>query len=211
MSGAPLGIGNTMDGARPDSECGSDSGKAANGGSAERGAAGGTPQGESLPDGSIERRRTLHDDRDEIESAVAELLEALGGLGFDEGSAFAVRLSVEEAINNGFRHGNKSDPSKLVHLHWRATPNSVQLEVRDEGEGFDPGAVPDPTAEENLEIPSGRGLMLMRAYMNEVEYVEPGNRVRMNFQRPPDEPAPEPGPDSSPEWGPDSAPRPESG
>lgn len=186
-----------MDGARPDSECGSDSGKAprgGDGGSADRGAAPGASP--DSPGGDlIERRRTLHDDRDEIESAVTELLEALGGLGFDEGSAFAVRLSVEEAINNGFRHGNKSDPTKLVHLHWRASSDTVHVDVRDEGEGFDPGAVPDPTAEENLEIPSGRGLMLMRAYMSEVEYVEPGNRVRMVFQRTPEEPPPDAAPD----------------
>lgn len=125
----------------------------------------------------------LREDRDQIEAAVTGLLESMVRLGFDESSAFAVRLAVEEAINNGFRHGNKSHPDKVVRLAWRATPEHVELQVTDEGEGFDPGAVPDPTAEENLEIPSGRGLMLMRAYMSKVEYVEPGNCVRMEYRR----------------------------
>jgi len=130
----------------------------------------------------------LREDRDRIEAAVTEILDAMVRMGFDESSAFAVRLSVEEAINNGFRHGNKSNPDKVVRLEWRATPEQVELQVSDEGEGFDPGAVPDPTAEENLEIPSGRGLMLMRAYMSKVEYVQPGNVVRMEYRRTVEEP-----------------------
>jgi len=63
-------------------------------------------------------------------------------------------------------------------------PTGIELEVTDEGEGFDPGSVPDPTAEENIEIPSGRGIMLMRAYMTSVEYVAPGNRLRIVYRKP---------------------------
>jgi len=129
------------------------------------------------------RVAVLRDDRDQVETAVAELLDAMSRLGFDEGSSFAVRLALEEAINNGFRHGNKSHPDKVVRLQWEADPKHIALQVSDEGEGFDPAAVPDPTAEENLEIPSGRGLMLMRAYMSEVEYLQPGNCVRMVYER----------------------------
>ncbi len=55
--------------------------------------------------------------------------------------------------------------------------------VQDEGVGFDPAAVPDPTRPENVDIPSGRGIMLMRAYMTEVEFDPPGNRVRMTYRR----------------------------
>jgi len=131
----------------------------------------------------VRHTAVLKDDREQVEIAVSELLETMARLGFDDGSAFAVRLAVEEAINNGFRHGNKSHPGKVVRLQWEADAAHIVLQVTDEGEGFDPGAVPDPTAEENLEIPSGRGLMLMRAYMSEVEYVEPGNRVRMVYER----------------------------
>jgi serine/threonine-protein kinase RsbW len=60
----------------------------------------------------------------------------------------------------------------------------LEIEVEDQGEGFDPRSVPDPTAEENIEIPSGRGIMLMRAYMTSVEYLPPGNRLRIVYDRP---------------------------
>ena len=138
-------------------------------------------EGHKPPPKPAKRRQTLHDVREQVEGAMSEFLDTLRTLGYDEGSVFAIRLALEEAINNGFRHGNKSDPAKVVRLDWSATEQRVQIEVEDEGEGFDPGAVPDPTAEENIEIPSGRGLMLMRAYMSEVEYVDPGNRVRLVF------------------------------
>jgi serine/threonine-protein kinase RsbW len=59
----------------------------------------------------------------------------------------------------------------------------VAIVVEDEGVGFDPAAVPDPTRPENVDIPSGRGIMLMRAYMTEVEFDPPGNRVRMTFKK----------------------------
>jgi serine/threonine-protein kinase RsbW len=59
----------------------------------------------------------------------------------------------------------------------------VFVAVEDEGEGFDPGSVPDPTDDANIEIPSGRGLMLMGAYMSEIRYVPPGNRVEMIYRR----------------------------
>jgi serine/threonine-protein kinase RsbW len=56
--------------------------------------------------------------------------------------------------------------------------------VEDEGPGFDPATIPDPTEDENLEIPSGRGVMLIKAYMTEVEYVPPGNLLRMTYRKP---------------------------
>lgn len=131
------------------------------------------------------KRYVIHDVREQIEAAQADLLADLERYGFDEASCFAIRLALEEAMVNAFRHGNKSDPEKRVTIEWEASPERVILHVEDEGDGFDPESVPDPTAEENLEIPSGRGLMLIRAYMTEVEYSELGNRVSMTFDRQP--------------------------
>ena len=90
---------------------------------------------------------------------------------------------MEEAVSNGIHHGNRRDPAKVVRVECRIDAESVQIAVEDQGEGFDPKAVPDPTDEANLEIPSGRGIMLMGAYMSEVRYVPPGNRVEMTFLR----------------------------
>ena len=87
---------------------------------------------------------------------------------------------------NAFRHGNRGAPGKVVEFRCDINHERAEFEVRDEGEGFDPSGVPDPTADENLEIPSGRGLMLMRAYMSEVEHVPPGNALRMVYKNGPD-------------------------
>ena len=113
----------------------------------------------------------------------AAFFEALKNRGYDEGQIFAIRLAVEEAIANGFRHGNEGDPGKTVKIVHAIAESELAISVEDEGTGFDPEAVPDPTEDANLEIPSGRGLMLMRAYMTEVNVIPPGNRIEMRFQR----------------------------
>ena len=68
-------------------------------------------------------------------------------------------------------------------LEYAADAERVVIDVQDEGLGFDPRSVPDPTRPENLDIPAGRGIMLMRHYMSEVEFTVPGNRVRMRLVR----------------------------
>ncbi len=92
---------------------------------------------------------------------------------------FAVRLAVEEALANAIKHGNRLDPEKTVTVRFSIEPEKVQLIVTDQGMGFDPAAVPDPTTDEHLEDPSGRGITLMHAYMDEVVYNSRGNEVRM--------------------------------
>ncbi len=96
---------------------------------------------------------------------------------------FGVHLAVEEALVNAIRHGNRLDASKQVRVACRMTPDLVRIEITDEGEGFDPSAVPDPTDPANIEAPSGRGLMLMRSFMSRVEYNDVGNEVVMEKER----------------------------
>ena len=93
---------------------------------------------------------------------------------------FSIKLALEEALINAIKHGNQMDRSKKVRVLYRVAPGRFDVEVRDEGPGFDPGDVPDPTAVENLERPCGRGLMLMRHYMSEVVYSRNGNSVTMS-------------------------------
>src|SRR5262249_45356542 len=92
-----------------------------------------------------------------------DVFAALTGAGYSPGDCFAVRLALEEAIVNGLRHGNGGDPSKCVRVRYRVTPEAVLAEVEDEGPGFDPDGLPDPTLPENLEKASGRGLQLLRS------------------------------------------------
>lgn len=106
-----------------------------------------------------------------------QILRQLEELQFAEHDLFGVRLALEEALVNAIKHGNRLDPSKTVRVQWLIDHERVVIEIEDEGEGFDPGEVPDPTADENLERPCGRGIHLMRAFMTSIEYYDRGNRV----------------------------------
>lgn len=99
--------------------------------------------------------------------------------GYSERDCFGIRLSLEEAIANGIRHGNRNDPSKMVRVAYSIDSYRMVAEVEDQGPGFNPDALPDPVAPENLEKPSGRGVFLMRAYMSWVKYNDCGNRVTL--------------------------------
>lgn len=96
---------------------------------------------------------------------------------------FGIRLALEEALVNAIKHGNQMDRTKNVHVAFRLTGERFDVAVTDEGHGFDPGDVPDPTAVENLERPCGRGLMLMRHYMSEVHFNDRGNSVTLSKNR----------------------------
>ena len=107
------------------------------------------------------------------------LLTQLRAQSCPEGILFAVRLALEEALSNAIKHGNGLDPRKTVTVSLSVSPDEVRLAISDQGRGFDPAGVPDPTTNEHLEDPNGRGIMLMRAYMDEVSYNSRGNEVRM--------------------------------
>ncbi len=112
-----------------------------------------------------------------------EILARVGQYNYDDAEQFAIRLAVEEALINAIRHGSGSDPSKKIRIEYRVTPDEFCIKIEDEGPGFDPNAVPDPTDPQFLERPSGRGLMLMRYYMSEVIFNERGNCVTMVKRR----------------------------
>jgi len=90
---------------------------------------------------------------------------------------------VREAVTNAMVHGNQEDEAKSVEVVFNCHGNELEIEVRDQGEGFDPGSVPDPTDPANLMKTSGRGIFLMRTFMDDVQYVprpEGGTAVRMS-------------------------------
>jgi serine/threonine-protein kinase RsbW len=122
----------------------------------------------------------LRGERSEIERAQAAIAAAMERLDYPEPTRFAVRLAVEEALSNAIRHGHRDLPPEVpVRFEFRADPGLIEVVVEDAGPGFDPDAVPDPTLDENLELPAGRGLLLMRAYMTRVTFNPKGNRVTM--------------------------------
>jgi serine/threonine-protein kinase RsbW len=103
----------------------------------------------------------------------------MAGLGFPDKDVFGVRLALEEALVNSVKHGHRYDPTKRVLLRYKVVPEYALAEVEDQGPGFDPHQVPDPTAEGGLERPCGRGLLLMRAYASWVRHNERGNCVTL--------------------------------
>ena len=108
-----------------------------------------------------------------------EIEQALKALNYSEPDIFGIKLAIEEALVNAIKHGNKLDPDKRVHIRYAVTQDRFDVFISDEGPGFNPNDVPDPTAPENLERPCGRGLLLMRHYMTEVEYSDSGRAVQM--------------------------------
>jgi serine/threonine-protein kinase RsbW len=98
---------------------------------------------------------------------------------FSEKEIFSIKLALEEALVNAIKHGNHFDRNKKVRVAYNVHSDRFDILISDEGDGFDPEDVPDPTAVENLERPCGRGLMLMRYYMHEVTFLSNGKTVSM--------------------------------
>lgn len=92
-----------------------------------------------------------------------------------------IMVAVTESVNNAIRHGNKFDKDKNVYLSLFVEPKQLKFEIEDEGNGFDPEALSDPTAPENLENPGGRGIFLMRNLCDEVSFSNDGRTVSLTF------------------------------
>lgn len=110
---------------------------------------------------------------------VESVIDAIRPYGYSDTAHFAVRLALDEALANAIRHGNKSDESKTVTIEFTVDDDEIRITICDQGPGFHPDQIPDPTLDENLERPCGRGVMLMRAYMTEVFFNDSGNCVTM--------------------------------
>lgn len=136
-----------------------------------------------MPREQTAQRLTLESRFEEVARAEEAVLGAVRDRGYDESAVFSIKLALEEGVTNAIKHGNNLNPRKHVTLDYTVTDDEVRIEITDEGPGFDPTEVPDCTAEENLERPSGRGIMLMKAYMTDVWYAEGGNRVVMIKKR----------------------------
>jgi len=127
----------------------------------------------------------LAHDREAITALIEDLLDQAEQRGFGSSAVFAIRLAIEEAITNAFEHGHRGlDPSLTIRVEHKITPELFEIAVEDQGPGFNPEELPDPTLLENLSKPSGRGVMLMKAYMSEVDFNPKGNRVRMRYRNP---------------------------
>jgi serine/threonine-protein kinase RsbW len=125
-----------------------------------------------VPSNTASGRRLLDD--------VVQQLELLH---WSRRDIFGVYLAVEEALANAICHGNGRDETKHIQFSCRLSPRKVRIEVTDEGSGFDPAHVPDPTAPDRLGCPGGRGVLLMRAFMSRVEFCDGGSHVVLEKDR----------------------------
>ncbi|HLO41292.1 MAG TPA: ATP-binding protein [Phycisphaerales bacterium] len=127
----------------------------------------------------------VKNDRVEVDRIIDRIASALDRFGYDKASRFAVKLAVQEGLANAFHHGHKNLPEDVpVHVDYDVGPDQVSVRITDRGPGFDPATVPDPTLDENLERPCGRGIMLIRAYMTDVSFNDSGNQIHMRYDRP---------------------------
>jgi serine/threonine-protein kinase RsbW len=117
--------------------------------------------------------------------AAAAVAEFVSRARIGEDAAFGIDMAVREAVTNAVLHGNK-DESKFVDITLKSLPDAVEISVHDQGPGFNPSEVPDPTAEENILKTSGRGIFFMRSFMDEVDWLirpQGGTTVRMLKRR----------------------------
>jgi len=113
--------------------------------------------------------KVLESTLESVDSAEQTVISEAEALGFDEDDLHRVGIALRECMVNAVVHGNRYNSRKKVHLKVIRTPESLTVVIGDEGDGFDPTAVPDPLAGENLLRGSGRGVMLMQAFMDEFQ------------------------------------------
>lgn len=132
----------------------------------------------------------LLNERTAIDAFQQRIADAMTRLGYPKASLFAVRLALHEAISNAFSHGHKNLPATTpVRVEFSIDAKHLLVGIEDNGPGFDPASVPDPTLDEHVEATSGRGLMLIRAYMAKAQYSKGGRRLEMEYVKPANPPA----------------------
>src|SRR5208282_4882838 len=110
---------------------------------------------------------TLESDLKNVEVAEEITRRVAGTAGFDEDEQHRIEMAVHESMINAIWHGNKNDSSKSVWLQFKIYGDRLEIRIRDQGNGFDPHRIPDPLENDNLLNVSGRGIFLIRAFMDE--------------------------------------------
>ena len=112
---------------------------------------------------------TLDSTLESVDSAEQKATQFATELGFTEEEILQISMAVREAAVNAVLHGNAYDPAKKVLLALESTGKDLVITIRDQGKGLDPSCIPDPLAPENLLKTSGRGIFLMRSFMDDVQ------------------------------------------
>jgi serine/threonine-protein kinase RsbW len=114
---------------------------------------------------------------------IEQIMEQICSNGWTNKDEFAVNMALEEALINAVQHGNGSDPAKQVHFVCRLNGQRIYVRIEDEGAGFDPSAIPDPTDPEHIMVASGRGILLIKSFVTQVSWNEKGNILEFEKER----------------------------
>lgn len=114
---------------------------------------------------------------------IDQVIEQLVQRGWTQSDRFAIQMGLEEALTNAIKHGNQNDSGKFVTLRVQIDSQEIRIGVEDEGQGFRHSRVRDPTRKSNRKRESGRGVALIRFFMDEVHYNEAGNQLEMVKRR----------------------------
>jgi serine/threonine-protein kinase RsbW len=136
-----------------------------------------------MTDRAIAADVTVPSDLAEARRLQDEIEAGLQANRYGDRDLFAIKLAVEEALVNAMKHGNQLDPAKRVRVVYSITADRFEIRIEDEGPGFNPTEVPDPTLPENWERTCGRGVHIIKSFMSDVTYHGRGNVVSMCKQR----------------------------
>jgi serine/threonine-protein kinase RsbW len=145
-----------------------------------------------LPDSTASRvSLTLASSLESVDQVERTAEDFAARAGFDEDTVPNIAMAVREAAVNAVFHGNAYDPNKQITVSFEANPDALVIRIADQGPGLDPGAIPDPLAPENILRGSGRGIFLIRAFMDEVHFrqLHPGTELTLIKHRAPAQPA----------------------
>lgn len=131
------------------------------------------------PKGCLHTVQVVSSSPEQVGRICKQLLADAAANGFDTDDIFAIHLALEEATLNAVKHGNKDDAGKKISVDWKITDERLDVLIADEGSGFDPDGLADCRIDENLYKCCGRGVLLMRSYMDTVEFNQRGNCVHM--------------------------------
>ncbi|MFH1740763.1 MAG: ATP-binding protein, partial [bacterium] len=120
---------------------------------------------------------------DSIYPLEQKILSIVRSLGFCQEDLFSLRLAMDEALVNAIMHGNRGHEYKRVFVTVSGSGNTIQVSIRDEGDGFDVNSLFDPTEEDHIHDTHGRGIFLIRQFMTEVTFNEKGNEIVFALRR----------------------------
>ena len=115
----------------------------------------------------------------DIEPVVTVIVDAMNEYGFSSECCLSMQMAISELCINAVCHGTCGDPSKKVIVTYTISSQKLRVAIQDEGTGYNPAAIPDPTLPENIHKPSGRGLYTAVRYCDECNVIEPGNCVEV--------------------------------